>query len=289
MWVQFPPEVPNNTINIVMPAQNIIQLIHLPGFGGNFLKSLFSLDPTTTPWNQIDYDNDNPTNRVECYLSVLHGNKKINHWLDLQQKTISAPNDRFETTITSIHPQQFSFEIDAQENINQRFLVGLPWDDFSNYWLMDTKENLDFQLARQAPNEEKNLRLIKRKFDLELISISPFLNFDGWVDEYVKISNKMGVNSYPDQAEKLYQAWYQLRVKSLKNKFHELSKQDKSNYCAKRLKEEQRGSPDNWQIFYENVRDSAWPDCDTESEFISLPDHIKQELIEFFHYVPQVH
>jgi len=272
-----------------MPAQNIIQLIYLPGFGGNFLESVFSLDPTTTPWSQIDYANDNPTNRVECYLSLLHGHKKINHWLDLQQKTTSAPNDRFETTITSIHPHPFSFEIDAQENINQRFLVELKWDDFSNYWLMATKENLDFQLARQAPKEEKRIRLIKKKFELESISLNAFLNYNSWTDEYVKTSHKMGIKSYPDQAVKLYQAWYQLRVEPLKNTFGSLTKQNISDYRAKRLREDQRGSPSNWQIFYENVRDSAWPDCDKESEFISLPDHIKQELIEFFHYVPQAH
>jgi hypothetical protein len=41
-----------------------------------------------------------------------------------------------------------------------------------------------------------------------------------------------------------------------------------------------------WQDFYNQVRDTAWPDCDNESNFENLPDHIKKECVEVFGYEP---
>lgn len=43
-----------------------------------------------------------------------------------------------------------------------------------------------------------------------------------------------------------------------------------------------------WQEFYNQIRDSTWPDCDTEEEFSSLPSHIQQECQTKFGYVPGV-
>jgi len=34
-----------------------------------------------------------------------------------------------------------------------------------------------------------------------------------------------------------------------------------------------------WQQFYNNVKDTSWPDCPTEQDFDQLPDHIKQEIL----------
>jgi hypothetical protein len=41
-----------------------------------------------------------------------------------------------------------------------------------------------------------------------------------------------------------------------------------------------------WQEFYNQIRDSSWPDCATEEDFVSLPPHIQQECQETFGYVP---
>jgi len=41
-----------------------------------------------------------------------------------------------------------------------------------------------------------------------------------------------------------------------------------------------------WQEFYSQVRDPAWPDCATESEFSQLPANIQKECIEQFGYAP---
>jgi hypothetical protein len=41
-----------------------------------------------------------------------------------------------------------------------------------------------------------------------------------------------------------------------------------------------------WQEFYNQIRDPAWPDCATEDQFHSLPEHIKKECLEVFGYTP---
>jgi MoaA/NifB/PqqE/SkfB family radical SAM enzyme len=41
-----------------------------------------------------------------------------------------------------------------------------------------------------------------------------------------------------------------------------------------------------WQEFYNQVKDPSWPNCDEESAFESLPDHVKQECILRFGYRP---
>jgi methylase of polypeptide subunit release factors len=38
-----------------------------------------------------------------------------------------------------------------------------------------------------------------------------------------------------------------------------------------------------WYTFYNNIRDASWPDCNTEKQFYSLPDHIQQEILTQHH------
>ena len=41
-----------------------------------------------------------------------------------------------------------------------------------------------------------------------------------------------------------------------------------------------------WQEFYNEIRDSGWPDCPNETQFSNLPLNIQQECIEVFGYQP---
>jgi len=34
-----------------------------------------------------------------------------------------------------------------------------------------------------------------------------------------------------------------------------------------------------WQAFYNNIKDSGWPRCDTQAEFELLPDWIQDEIV----------
>ena len=41
-----------------------------------------------------------------------------------------------------------------------------------------------------------------------------------------------------------------------------------------------------WQEFYTEIRDPAWPECNEESGFDQLPEHIQRECTDVFGYVP---
>jgi len=41
-----------------------------------------------------------------------------------------------------------------------------------------------------------------------------------------------------------------------------------------------------WQEFYDQVRDPAWPECESEDQFDQLPEHIQKECCDVFGYVP---
>lgn len=41
-----------------------------------------------------------------------------------------------------------------------------------------------------------------------------------------------------------------------------------------------------WTEFYNEIRDPAWPECDNESQFHTLPLHVQQECQDVFGYVP---
>jgi len=47
------------------------------------------------------------------------------------------------------------------------------------------------------------------------------------------------------------------------------------------------GSATPWLTFWNMVRDPTWPDCDRESDFHHLPQHIQQECIHIHGYVPK--
>jgi len=41
-----------------------------------------------------------------------------------------------------------------------------------------------------------------------------------------------------------------------------------------------------WQEFYHEIKDPSWPACNSESDFMSLPQHIRTECIDVFGYAP---
>lgn len=43
----------------------------------------------------------------------------------------------------------------------------------------------------------------------------------------------------------------------------------------------------NFVLFYNNIRDDSWPECNTEDDFFNLPIHIQNECINVFGYIPK--
>jgi hypothetical protein len=257
-----------------------ITIVYLPGYAGNFLEALFSLDSTTVPLWKID--NDTPMDRVNSYLNVRQ-NKKILHMHDLESKKTPDNLTDYQYIFNCTHPAGFNF----QNCPTQVLLVDLDWSDFSNYWLMESKKSFDYQLARLRADETRQNLQVKKHFNTKIIDLNQFLDRRKWQKEYEKINLLLGLPNHYAAADKLYSFWYDLRVQEFVTQFDQLSPEQYSQYCHQRLKEEERGTPGTWQIFYQRVKDPQWPDCEQEQDFFQLPDWIQQELITKFGYQPQ--
>jgi hypothetical protein len=259
-----------------------ITIAYLPGYGGNFLQTLFSLDSSTVPLWNIEDVNDTPVARVENFLTLCQ-NKKLIHFGDIELKQKSNNLVNYQFVVDSIHPGEFKF----QPSSDQIFSVNLTWSDFSNYWLVESKKSFDYQIARLRVNETRKNLQIKKMFDTKSINLDQFLDRTQWKKEYERINLLLGLPSHTEAAEKLYSFWYNLRVKKFVDSFTNIPTENYATYCYQRLKEETYGAPTSWQLFYEKVRDPLWPDCDQEKDFFLLPDYIQKELINVFNYQPQ--
>jgi hypothetical protein len=257
-----------------------IKIIYLPGHGGNFLAALFSLDPVSKPLLPINNGTqDTPMSRVNLYIDFLK-QKKSPHFA-LAGHLVYEQS--YEYCIQSVHPEEFNFDKD----IHRLFQIHLDWSNFSNYWLAQSKINMDFQLARLRPGEtQKNLEITKL-YQPNTISINRFLNLQSWTQEYLRINELIGLQPHLVAAEILYKFWYELRVRDIIDNFDSLESHQLYKYYLERLREETAGTKTQWQVFYERVKDPQWPDCDEEKDFLKLPRWIQQELITKFGYQPQ--
>jgi hypothetical protein len=258
-----------------------ITIAYLPGYGGNFLESLFSLDSSTAPRWKINAA-DTPISRVNSFIELRYA-KKIVHLGDYEFKNATDGVSQYQYIFQAIHPEEFDF----QQLPDQIFLVDLDWSNFSNYWLMESKKSFDYQLARLRPTETKKNLQIKKIYNTKIINLNCFLDPAQWKDEYQKINQQLGLPNHFDAADKLYRFWYDLRIKQFVNSYITITPDQHALYCCQRLKEEIWGTPNAWQVFYERVRDPQWPDCNQEKDFILLPESIQQELITVFGYQPQ--
>ena len=202
---------------------------------------------------------------------------------DSESKKIASDQYKYQYIFNCTHPAEYNF----QNCPDQVLLVDLDWSDFSNYWLMESKKSFDYQLARLRVDEVKQNLQVKKYFNTKIIDLNQFLDRNHWSAEYHKINSLVGLPSHPEAAGKLYSFWYDLRVRDFVNRFDHLDPRQYAYYCGQRLKEEECGTPDTWQIFYQRVRDPQWPDCEREQDFWQLPQWIQQELITEFGYQPR--
>lgn len=258
-----------------------IKIVYLPGYGGNFLQALFSLDPSTQPSGIIEIDTlDTPDHRADCYINLLRDRKALH--FDLGKNQHASP--QYGCVVQAVHPKEFDFN----EQCDKVLQVDLDWSNFSNYWLIQSKINMDHQMARLRAEEIKKSIQIKKWFNTHPVSINPFLDLRLWTQEYVTVNRLLGLPDHLDAANKLHKFWYDLRVSKIVKSFETVGAKEFSKYCFERLKQEVYGAPTFWQTFYERVRDPQWPDCSDEKDFVNLPQWIQHELIVVFGYQPQI-
>jgi len=213
-----------------------INIVYQPGFGGHFLTYLFSLDPSTVPHMART---DNVNERLQRY--DFKNTKKFHHWSHFHtiNRNRIYKSKEHQTLINCIHPDRSM--IYNPEIIY--YIVDLSYDNFSNYWLVSTKEKFGNFPVLFTGDFDIEIEFRKKHQPIP-ISMDSFLDNTIWQDEYVKISKSMGVPLQLEAAQKLYQSWYDLRVAPIKNEFEKLTKnQTQETYLIKR-KQDEKQEPD---------------------------------------------
>jgi hypothetical protein len=268
----------------MMSQKNIISKIHIqyqPGFGGNFLKLMMSLDPATVPY--VCQTND-VFERLKNYN--FNNSRKYRNWSEFHEFNHSK------FFIDEKNPQILVVADHWYADNFADYAVDLSYDDFPNYWLVTTK--IRWRNFPVLDPGEFNMEMDKRsRLSYKKISLDSFLYKHSWKKEYLRICDLMNLPIQVKAAELLYDSWYQIRVAPLAEDFKKISPLEKSNYYIIR-KNQEINSPAVWWNYtipffemYERVRGVDWPDCPDESDFCNLPDFVKKELTEKFNYSPK--
>lgn len=219
-------------------------IIYQPGYGGNLLLRLFSLDPVTF---SIATANNPNVERFDLY-SFNHS-KKFSHWQHFHfnhcDSGIISPisnSIRFDNQVLVLvtHPAEHEKGelVEWISTLNPiRYLATLLRSEFSDYWLMRTQEKWGGfpSLRKQEIVQEE---LIRNTYNPVTISIDSILNLHTWQDEYLRINKLMNLTPNLAVATTIYQEWYDLRVAPLKEEFNTLSVDQIRMYSERRDKTE---------------------------------------------------
>lgn len=215
---------------MLMQPKDQIKIIYLPGFGGNMLTYLFSLDPITVP--HIVETNDVDSRAKNYDFNNTRNYPTWNHFHHYTQDLQFISTEQKQVLITRVHPHEFVPVADAAY-----FIVNLSYSDFANYWLVKTNQQWG-GFPRLRPGEFEKETLIREAHNPVGISMDCFLNPLLWQDEYIRVSHLMNLPLQLDAAKRVYYSWYGIRVAQLQRSFSVLSAEEKSSYLAARLVEQ---------------------------------------------------
>ena len=210
-------------------------IIYQPGFGGNLLGRLFSLDNSVTPF--VSYKN---LDRLASY-SFGHAND-FDHWRKFHQACIAETdkvnaNDTTEygITLNLSHPYQFIRNyVNIKINPCDVYMAELSYDIFPNYWIMGTKERWN-HFPVLFPGEFNDEVALRSQYNPTMISMDKFLDESLWEGEYIRVSELMGVPVCIENARIIFDSWYKIRVKPLKETFNTLTESRKTEYHQVRV------------------------------------------------------
>ena len=86
-----------------------------------------------------------------------------------------------------------------------------------------------------------------------------------------------------------YELYGNYFYKNHKNLINNIVYKSPENFISRIFDIKSDGPLTKWLTFYEQIRDTSWPDCEYEKDFVNLPDRIKKECIEVFGYNPEQH
>ena len=234
-----------------------IEIIYQPGYGGNFLTYLFSLDPSTVPYW---VDSDDVAERLKAY--DFNNTKKYTNWKIFHEYGRKKfPRDHHDTLISCRHSQKYIRDPRKFVPVpgHSYYLVDLSRQDWPNYWLVSSKKRLgDFPAVYLDMLQEENE--IRKNYSFPTISLDCFLDPAQW--ETPEPKNNFAVQRLGDEQQEPFVHFLSM----------ELVGGSRDRAFVKR---------------YREIKHTHWPDCESEKDFDQLPDAIKKELIEIFNYTPK--
>jgi hypothetical protein len=256
----------------------IINIIYQPGYGGHFLKCLFSLDSKVAP---LMGDTDDITERLNRYN--FNKSTKFNNYFSFHihndsQFDINKYMDSYEKIVIASHP----YHIFLSPNIAAtKFIVDLNYSEFNDYWLVESKKRMGNFPPTLVGEYYREMELRKTS-PMVSISLDKFLDETMWESEYYRISELMGIDTHINEAKILYNSWYNVRVAELKESFKKLTDVQLRSFQDTRLLHEMHGNDGNWQNFYQRNRGANWPEFSNTLKFSELPIFVQNELMKKF-------
>jgi len=135
---------------------------------------------------------------------------------------------------------------------------------------------------------KKKISVLTGKNVIEL-SLDAFLDSKTWQAEYIRISNILNI-PVVDSAHILYSSWYNARVKLSLEQFNKLNIEQQTKYKEIRLEYEyntpvipydeidRKLREDSFAQYYNDIRGSDFPDCNTIADISNLPEWVLQEI-----------
>jgi hypothetical protein len=165
----------------------------------------------------VDLIEDTLANRSAAY-SFDHATDYTS-WQEFHDNITRASQDdnsNYAILVKCIHPHEYS------HTNGEHYFCDLSYDDFSNYWLVDTKINWN-NFPRQRAGELLKEHSMRTKYAHEIISIDNFLDLSTWEHEYRRLSELMGLVVYMAQATALIHSWHRARVSNQMKKFKQIT------------------------------------------------------------------
>lgn len=200
-----------------MKTLNVI--VYIPGYAGNFLQLLLSLDPSTYPW--LPEETADPNNRKNLY-SFKKLQDKENIWLShhLQydwplNKFTNSEQKEFNNLVMSIHPNNFYMNIDQLQSLTDDIKINylcIEVSDLVKSIHIDQFKERNGGFPHVREGDIENYDKFKKEFNPFVINLDMmFATETEFVNEYSKVCKHLSLARQDNAAIEFYQNWREAR------------------------------------------------------------------------------
>lgn len=200
--------------------------MYMPGHAGHLLARLFGLSPEVMPLLEkqtlqrlIRIRGIVPADLDRVRLYKFSGVKnKFDSWQNFHREFADYKDlelfkqleirSKFTTVVFPMHPFEFHFDFESVDNY-ECFYVDLDLQQWGG-WVSREQEKLGFVVR---PDEQYYFEKHKKLHNMKPINLTAMLSSDNaFMEEYIKISNSMGVTPMLSNAQILFDDWKSVRL-----------------------------------------------------------------------------